>query len=102
MIGLSPLAGAVHVTVALASAGVATTFVGAPGTVGAGGAPTRNTSVASSQMVDELLPTVAAGVLPVFTSLSSANTSMSPTPETLARGVHQEPAVSVSPNPESA
>jgi hypothetical protein len=101
VIGLPLLAGAVQDTVADWFPAMAVTLAGAAGALGAACAPDLNTTVAISHVVLPLVPAVADGVAPAPTTWSSVRISMSSVPEMLVRAVQPDPAVSVSPNPES-
>src|SRR5580704_6198808 len=101
VIGLPPLAGAVQDTMADLSPAVAVTLPGAAGAVGGAWLPPLNTTVAISQMVFAPVPALAAGVAPAPTTWSSARSSMSPVLEMLVLVVYPDPAVRLSPKPES-
>ena len=98
---LPPFDGAVQFTVADALPATADTLPGAAGTVGGAWLPDLNTTVAISQVVFAPVPTLADGVAPALTTWSSARSSMSPVLEMLVLAVYPDPAVRLSPNPES-
>src|SRR5262249_51739924 len=102
VIGEPPSAGAVQVTVAEESPGVALTPAGAAGAVGWPCDADFRTRVAMSQGVLAPVPAVAARAAPSRAGCSSASSSISGAGEALTRPVQPVPALSVSPNPESA
>jgi hypothetical protein len=98
---LPPSLGADHVTEADALPAVATTLVGALGTVGADVLPLSR-RVAISHTVLEPVFTVAFGVAPDPTTWSAESSSMSPVGATLTLVVQPLVADRASPKPESA
>src|SRR6516162_10952920 len=98
---LPPFDGAVQLTVADAFPAAADTLPGAAGTAGGAWLPDLNTTVASSQMGFAPVPALADGVAPALTTWSSVRSSMSLVLEMLVLTVYPDPAVRLSPNPES-
>jgi hypothetical protein len=101
VIGLPPFAGAVQDTTAELLPAVAMTAVGAAGAVGGARLPALKTTVAISQIVLAPVPALAAGVAPAPTTWSSVRISISSVSEILVLAVYPDPAVRVSPKPES-
>src|SRR5439155_18964600 len=97
VIGLPPsLPGGLHDTAAEALPATAVMPVGAPGAVGGpAGAAGENTTVASCQIAEPPTATVADGVAPAPTALSTVSRSMLPFGDRLPRAVQPLPAVSV-------
>src|SRR5450755_3050877 len=100
--GLPPVPGAVQLTFADPLPAVADTPVGAPGAVGCEPAADFSTTVSMSQIVLAPVPAEAFGVALAATGWSSTSSSASALCETFTRLVNPAPAVSASPNPESA